>query len=188
MNELAATRQGDPLARQRLAERVLPTVVQWCARLGGPKVDAEDAAHDVMIVLLTRLPQLEVPERFPAWLYGVTRRVLAQHRRRAWVRRWLPGVEFGERPDPKAGPDRNAESNETSARVQQALEDLSDSHREILVLADVEERTETEIADLLQLPLGTVRSRTRRARETFLGVAPRHGLRPSHLHVVDAGS
>ncbi|GDX78307.1 RNA polymerase sigma factor [Deltaproteobacteria bacterium] len=188
MNELVAARQGDALARQRLAERVLHTVVQWCARLGGPRVDADDAAHDVMIVLITRLPLFDAPERFPSWLYGVTRRVLAQHRRRAWFRRWVPGVEIADRPDPAASPGRLAESNQTSRRVQLALEDLSDSHREILVLADVEERTETEIAELLQLPLGTVRSRTRRAREVFLGVAPRHGLRPSHLEVVEGGS
>ncbi len=188
MNELVAVRQGDALARQRLAERVLPTVVQWCARLCGPKVDAEDAAHDVMIVLITRLPLLDAPERFPAWLYGVTRRVLAQHRRRAWFRHWVPGVEIVDRADPARGPSGNAESSETSARVQRALEDLSDAHREILVLADVEERTESEIADLLQLPLGTVRSRTRRAREVFLALAPKHGLRPTPFEVVEGGS
>ena len=64
MNELVGARQGEPQSRSRLVERVLPTVVQWCARLGGPKVNAEDAAHDVMIVVITKLPVFDAPGRF----------------------------------------------------------------------------------------------------------------------------
>ena len=188
MNELVGARQGDPQSRSRLVERVLPTVVQWCARLGGPKVNAEDAAHDVMIVVITKLPLFDAPGRFGGWLYGVTRRVLARHRRLAWFRRWAPGVDVFDRADTVEGPAGLVEANQTADRVQQALEAVSADHREVLVLADVEERTESEIADLLQLPIGTVRSRTRRARDAFLQVAPRFGLRPTHLHALEGGA
>jgi len=187
-HELLAAHAGDHPARERLAERVLPTVLQWCARLGGPRVDAEDAAHDVLIVMITRLPVFEYPDRFGAWLFTVTRRVLARHRRRAWFRHWVPGADINHREDPGAGPLAAAQVHQTVVQVQAALESLSEPLRVILVLADAEDRTESEIGELLQLPLGTVRSRVRRAREAFLQVAPRHGLRPTRLEVVEGGS
>jgi len=171
-----AARRGDTAAREVLLDRALPLILQWCARLGGPRVDAEDAAHDVGVVLLTRLTELREPDRFGAWLFGVTRRVLAQHRRTAWLKRWVPG--FGtERVEGDADPLRDAEISETTRRVQAALEDLSEPHREALVLFDLEERTESEVAELLDIPLGTARSRLRAAREAFRRAARKH-----HLH------
>jgi RNA polymerase sigma-70 factor (ECF subfamily) len=53
------------------------------------------------------------------------------------------------------------------------LDGVSVDHREILVLIDIEERSEREVADLLSLPIGTVRSRVHRARQAFLAVARR---------------
>jgi RNA polymerase sigma-70 factor (ECF subfamily) len=173
---LTAARTGDAAARERLLDAVLPVVLTWCARLGGPKVDPEDAAHDVGLVLLTHLRQIREPDRFPAWLFGTTRRVLAQHRRRAWLRFWAPAPAW-DTSDPTADPSRDAEAAQTSRRVQRALEDLPAAQREVLVLFDLEERTEAEVADLLDIPLGTARSRLRLAREGF-----RRAVRRHHLH------
>ncbi len=176
-NEVLAARAGNAAALRALTTRALPHVLQWCTRLGGPRVDPEDAAHDVMVVVLTRLHTLADPELFGSWLFGITRRVLAGHRRRRWFESWIPGFH-PDRSDPHADPHDNAERTEASRRVQAALEELSVEHREILVLADVEERTEREVAELLGLPIGTVRSRVYRARRSFLLAAERHQLSP----------
>ena len=53
------------------------TVLGWCTRLGGPTVNAEDAAQDVLIVLLRRGESVQQDAALGSWLFGVTRRVRA---------------------------------------------------------------------------------------------------------------
>ncbi len=78
---------GDDVAVSRLVDRWLPVALRWCNRLCGPKVDPEDAAHDSIMIVLRRLPDLLKPDAFPSWLYGIVRRTIAGHRRPAWGRR-----------------------------------------------------------------------------------------------------
>lgn len=144
----------------------LPTVVGWAARMGGPKVDAEDAAHDVFIVVFRRLADVEHAAAFPRWLFSVTRRVVAAHRRRAWVRRWMPGA-LPERPDPAADPAEHAERADLADRVWAAISALPVHHREVVVLCDIEERPDREAAEILGIPRNTVKSRLRRARASL---------------------
>ena len=171
---------GDDAALDRLLERWLPVVLRWCNRLAGPKVDPEDAAHDAMLVVLRRLPDLRAPEAFSSWLYGIVRRTLAGHRRKAWVRRWVPGVAPADQPDQAPGPARRHELSELARDVQAALEELSPKLREILVLCEVEELTDEEAASLLEIPVGTAKSRLRLARKRFAIVAERR-----HIHHIE---
>lgn len=175
---MGLVQRGDPAAQERLLDHWLPVVVRWCARLGGPRVDPEDAAQDVFLVVLRRIEHVYDAERFPAWLFGITRRTLARHRRRAWFRRWVPGARI-DAPDPQPGPARLVDVSETSRAVQDLLETLPAPEREVLVLCLLEERTDREAADLLDIPAGTVKSRLRRARQRFLVEARARGLEPS---------
>ncbi|MBN1334884.1 MAG: sigma-70 family RNA polymerase sigma factor [Deltaproteobacteria bacterium] len=157
---------GDTRARDRLIDRWLPEVLRWCIRLGGPRVDAEDAAHDVFVVALGRLDSLREPDRFGSWLFGITRRVLARYRRQAWVRRWVPGflpvaIETG------PSPATRVERSETSRIVHEILERIPPRQREVLVLCDLEDRSDAEVAVLLDVPAGTVKSRLRLGRRRF---------------------
>jgi len=167
---------GDDAALGELLDRWLPVVLRWCNRLAGPKVDPEDAAHDAMLVVLRRLPDLRSPEAFSSWLYGIVRRTLAGHRRKAWVKRWVPGVAPADQPDPNPGPARHRELSELARDVQAALEELSPKLREILVLCEVEELTDEEAAALLGIPIGTAKSRLRLARKRFAIVARRRQI------------
>lgn len=149
-----------------------PAVLGWCRRLGGPRVDPDDAAQDVLLTAWRRLDALREVEAFESWLYGITRRVLAAHRRRAWVRRWTAGV-VPDTADPGRSPREEAELSEVSREVQRILELLPSEQREVLVLSDVEERTDSEVAELLGIPSGTVKSRLRLARGRFRRLADR---------------
>ena len=175
-SELAAAFvAGRPGARDALLDRWLPQVLAWGARLGGPAVDAEDVAQDVFIVVINRLEDVRDLERFPAWLFGVTRKVVSQHRRRAWLRRWVPGASTETASD-ALGPEGIAAREELGRRVQALLERLPAAQREALVLCDLEERTIVEAAQLLGVPAGTVKSRLRLGRERFRRLARAHAL------------
>ena len=156
-----------PGALDQLVTHWLPVVLRWCIRLGGPGVNAEDAAQEAFETMFSRLPTLRQPDAFPSWMYGVTRRVLARHRRRAWVRRWVPGMSIAETPDASADPFRHAEEAQTAARIWECMARLSVFHREVLVLCDLEERADSEVAEMLGIPKATVKSRLRRAREAL---------------------
>jgi RNA polymerase sigma-70 factor (ECF subfamily) len=159
-----AAQQEDDRALQALCAEWLPIVLGWCMRLASPGVNAEDAAHDVFEIILERLPSLRDPAAFPAWAFGVTRRVLAAHHRRAWFRKWIPGMS-ADTTDSGPDPAALAAVSQTAVRVREALASLSVDHREVLVLCDLEERSDSEVAELLGVPKNTVKSRLRRARE-----------------------
>lgn len=168
--DVAAFPVADTRSRDRLVAALLPLVLGWCTRLGGYGVDAEEAAHDVVMTVLRRIGDIRPGAPVEPWAFGITRRVIRSHRRRAWVRRWLPDAVI-ELEDHGASPSRVAEQNETNAQVQKVLERLPEMHREVIVLCDVEERSRPEVAALLGIPEGTVKSRLRLAREQFRKVS-----------------
>jgi len=164
-------------AREAIFRDWLPVVLRWCSRLGGPTVDPEDAAHDVLITVLTRMHTLRDPAAFPSWVFGITRRTLAWHRRKAWVRRWVPGLSL-DLPSNEEPPEGAAAAHELQVRVRALLEHLPAELREVLILCDLEERPDEAVAELLGLPTGTVKSRLRRARQRFALIAAEGGLAP----------
>jgi DNA-directed RNA polymerase specialized sigma24 family protein len=103
--QILAAQQGSAEAWRALFGRWCPVVVGWCRYLGGGRVDPEDAAHEVFVRLHRRFASLSSPEQFRAFLYGITRRVVAEHRRRQWWQRFSPWPvrpPLETRPDPEA--------------------------------------------------------------------------------------
>jgi len=177
---VSAACAGDEAALDRLVAECLPHVVNWCARLGGGRLDAEDAAHDTLVVVITKLASLRTPETFPYWLFGVTRNVIRSHRRRGFVMRWIPGA-VPDVPDGRPGVARQAEMSEASGQVNRILQRLPEKQREALVLCDLEERSATEVGELLGVPTGTVKSRIRLARVSFARIAEELSLVPDFV-------
>lgn len=167
--------EGDPHALDHLLRATLPAVLAWCRRLSGPGVDAEQAAQEVGIVLLRRLHTIGAPEQLPSWLFSTTRKVLAGQRRKAWLRRWVPGVRV-EDVTPSSPP--QVEQRLEAEAVRGVVATLPEDLREVLVLCDLEERPDPEVARLLGIPDGTVKSRLRRARALFRDRARAAGLAP----------
>lgn len=174
---LPAVLAGDPHALGRFVELWASDVLRWCTRLGGPGIDAEDAAHDVFERALARLHSLRDPRALPAWLYQLTRRTVEDHRRQAWLRRWIPGAST-ERPSTRPSPEAAVADEDLARKVHAAIDALPVRLREVLVLCEIEERNAIEVADLVGAPLGTVKSRLRHARVRFAREAQRRGLTP----------
>lgn len=181
---LAAACDGDRAALEVLVRAWLPAVLAWCTRLGGPRVVPDDAAQDVMLVMMARLSAVSHPDDLRPWLYGVTRRVLADHRKRAWLRRWLPGV-FLDVADLGADPALRCELSELARAVQDAVDAMPLPQREVFVLCDVEQHTDEEAAALVGVPTGTVKSRLRLARARFRALtAGLQSTTPHRAHAI----
>jgi len=169
---------GTPGARQQFYRRHVHTVVRWCARLGGRGVDPEDAAHEVFIVALEKVGRFK-PGRFEPWLFAITRRVVANHRRRAAARTaWakLTGAQLDPLRPPRHDPHEASVRSEAWAAVCACLERLSAKHREVLVLCELEDRTAVEVAAMLRIPQGTVYTRLHYAKASFRRAAEQTGL------------
>lgn len=123
-------------------------------------MDPEDAAQDVLATATAKRATLRNPDDLEAWLFGITRRVLAAHRRRVWLRRWVGPVP-SYTPDDRAGPDVQVAHAARARQLQHWLEQLPAAQREVVVLRSIEERSGPETARLLGIPLGTVKSRLR---------------------------
>ncbi|HEC10641.1 MAG TPA: RNA polymerase sigma factor, partial [Acidimicrobiales bacterium] len=147
------------------------SVWRFLRRLGGPDA-ADDLAGEVFCVALDRLGSYD-PGRGSerAWLYGIAvnlnrgRARSGRSRRRAVER--LAGARLQPGLDPAAHVIEREQRRVTRERVREAVASLPDEQREVLVLSAWEELPYAEIATVLDIPVGTVRSRLSRARATL---------------------
>jgi RNA polymerase sigma-70 factor (ECF subfamily) len=110
------------------------------------------------------------------WLYGITRRVVANARRRAAVWSFLSLGAVMAFAGGGSTPEDHAHVTDHRRLVQEALDDLKLPLREVVVLCDLEERTAPEVAEMLGVPVGTVYSRMHQARKAFAGALARRGV------------
>jgi RNA polymerase sigma-70 factor (ECF subfamily) len=137
-------------------------------RLGLSQEDADDAVQEVFIVVARRLSEIRAgSER--AYLVSTAVRVASTSRRGRTRRREEPAdAELLEAAlDPGPGPDEVADLRKARQLLDSVLDHLSDELRLVFVLFELEGLTLVEIAQVLSLPLGTAKSRLRRAREQF---------------------
>ena len=119
---------------------------------------AEDAVQETFAAVWRSAASYR-PERGPAapWLYAVARNAIVD-RLRARIE---PASEVPEMVSSEAGPADRAEASFVSWRVHRALEELPEKEREVIELAYWSEMSQSEVADYLNIPLGTVKTRTR---------------------------
>lgn len=120
---------------------------------------AEDAAQEVFAAVWRSAASYR-PERGPAggWLYTVARNAIVDRLRRTGS---ATDSELPELVSPEQGPDQRAEASYTAWQVYRALEELQPREREVIELAYWSDMSQSEIAEFLGLPLGTVKTRTR---------------------------
>ena len=139
-------------------------------RLAGQKAEAEDLFQELLIKAFGKLDDLVNIDEPGSWLSRMMYNLFIDERRR-FARRRLYTVEEGEMAgDGIAGlagsedPARDQERHERLKRLDAALSQLSDEHRSIVLLHDTEGYKLTEIQELMDIPVGTVKSRLHRAR------------------------
>lgn len=162
---------GDPAAFGALVERWAPTVRRVTrAALGDPD-EADDAAQDAFLSAWTRIGTYDPSRPFGPWILRIaTNRAFDRGRRRK-VRKSEELTD--ERPGTLAGPDVETERSILRERLDRALAALPDRQRVAVTMFDVEGFSHNEIAEVLGVPEGTVRSdlfHGRRALRTALGM------------------
>jgi RNA polymerase sigma-70 factor (ECF subfamily) len=156
---IAAALEGDPQARAWLLQQHSTPVYRFCLRMLANQEDAQDAAQETMVKVLRNLHRYRSDWRFSTWVFGIARNTCIDEHRRRKRRRTTSEVEVV---DCSASP---LELTEKAERLRSALDDLPPLYREVLLLYHFEQLKYREIADLLELPLGTVMNRIFRARQ-----------------------
>ncbi len=137
-------------------------------RLGVSEADAQDAAQDVFVIVHNKLAGFEGRSKVSTWLFGICMHVAKDRRRAAYTqRRSAEDIDLAERADPSADVFAAAERNQGVLWIEMILNEMPDEQRAPFVLFELEAQTCEQIASLLGIPLGTVYSRLRLARESF---------------------
>jgi RNA polymerase sigma-70 factor (ECF subfamily) len=129
----------------------------FCRRVTDP-LNAEELTQETFLALLRAASRYEPRALFRTYLYAIAFKILRAHRRKAAFRATFFGHP-NHIPDPA-----KQDATESALWVRRAVEKLDPIDREILLLREFEQLSYAEIADLLQLPLNTMRSRLFRAR------------------------
>ena len=154
---VVAARAGNEQAILWLLQEYRPPLVRLLTGVLGDAAAAEDAAQDALLHALRHLHQLRDPAAFYPWLRRAAVRIALRQRPRAEAATETP-AHF--RPGPSA-------VVETRVLVAQILASLPAELRAVLVLREMEQLDYQEIAGLLDVPIGTVRSRLFAARARF---------------------
>lgn len=154
---------GDRAALTALVERHEPRVRRLAGYLLNDPQDAEDAAQEALAKVLTRIDQFRGEARFATWLYSLvtnTCRDLGERQRR----RQHQALETAPEVASTLGPHDLACQREQRAELARELEGLSDDQRHVMVMKDVLALSYEEIADVLEMPVGTVKCHAHRGR------------------------
>jgi RNA polymerase sigma-70 factor (ECF subfamily) len=161
-------KQGDEAAFRQLFVDYRETVARIVHRVMGPSGDLEDVVQDVFIHIYRSLGNFRGDSKFSTWLYRLTVNVTRMHLRRGRSRPKFADVAVPEAPRDAAPPETPDVAAERAERVQalyRLLDGLSEKKRTVLVLHDFEGMAARDIADIVEVPVLTVRTRLFYARK-----------------------
>ena len=168
---------GDAVAWEELVQRYHRRIYNLCYRFTGTSDEADDLTQEVFIKMYRTLSSYDLERgAFMTWVTTVTRNLLVDHFRKAKHDRMTDSLDsppsehedamsLSDRIEDKGlPPDARLQSRETGEVVHQALQRLSPELREAVILRDLQDLDYREIATVLRVPEGTVKSRINRGR------------------------
>jgi len=171
--------QDEQATFETLVERYGRHVYNIAYRLTGRDADAKDLAQEAFIRVFRAFRRIDPEARLESWLRRIVTNLYIDSLRRKPKARVesldVPvttakgGEVQRELPDPGSGPEAAVMDAQLDAQIQRALLDLSPDLRMVVVLSDVEGYSYEEIGLMLSVPVGTVKSRLHRARQTLQG-------------------
>ena len=182
---VARAKQGDQDAFAQLVETNQNKIYSLALRMTGNPEDGADLAQEAFLRAWRSLPSFQEESSFSTWLYKLTSNLCIdflrkEKRRKAAVTTVSlddeeddsPSLEV---PDHRFTPETEVERRELRSAMSRALKVMSEEHRQILILREVEGLSYTEIAELLNVEEGTVKSRLARARISLRNILQKEG-------------
>jgi RNA polymerase sigma-70 factor (ECF subfamily) len=159
-------REGAPVAlsTRNLFEAHAAFVLRLVQRMGVSASDAEDVAQEVFVIVHRRIGELRKHDSARSWLFGIARRVVANHLRKL-RRRSAPGTSERDPSPNAADPAEQLDAARDRARLDRALERLDEDKRNVFVLFELEGLEMREVAQIVGCPVNTAYSRLYAARE-----------------------
>lgn len=166
---LARARRGDTDAFEQLVTCYEKRVYAIALRSTGCPEDAADITQEAFVRAWRSVETFRGESGFSTWIFRITINLCVDFARRKATQvptRSLTGLEEEERviPDPAPTPEEHLENAELRRELSEALSELSEEHRQIVLLRDVSGLSYTEIAETLKISEGTVKSRLSRGR------------------------
>jgi len=168
---------GDAVAWEEIVQRYNRRIYNICYRFAGSPDDAQDLTQEVFIKMYRTLNSYDVERgAFMTWVTTITRNLLVDHFRKSKQDRMTDSLDSApsehedamplseQIPDKTAPPDSRVHNRETRETIHRALQKLSPDLREAVILRDLQDMDYREIATILKVPEGTVKSRINRGR------------------------
>jgi len=180
---VAAAQGGDRFALDQLLRRHYDRIHAVCRRVAGSTRDADDACQEALIKIVRNLPRFDGRSSFGTWAYRIATNASLDELRKRQRRPALHAVDDEHRPDvvdPRA--DGFADRFPDRLVLDDAIDQLPEDLRVAVVLRDVVDLDYAEIAETLDVPIGTVKSRISRGRAALaaqlrLDQDPQSGVR-----------
>ncbi len=165
---------GESAAFDELVAEMGPRLKGYFLRQGAQAATAEDLVQNVFVRIIQNLPRYQPSGRLDAFCLRIARNLWIDNRRRSG--RVFQSEEVQHREDPKPGPVLVAEAEDRAELLRAALRKLDPETRELLELAVLQQLPYKEVSMILEIPVGTVKSRVyyslRRLRERIQGLDP----------------
>ena len=176
---------GDTEAFERLVRTYENKIYHLALRMCGSSEEASDIAQEAFLAAWRGLPSFRGEANFATWLYRLTSNAAIEYLRRQKKERGdmsLDDEDLGlDAVDTGPGPQDAAERTEVRTAVAAGLQQLSEGHRQVLVLREIQGLSYEEIADVLEVDLGTVKSRISRARTALRKILLENGNLSGYL-------
>jgi RNA polymerase sigma-70 factor (ECF subfamily) len=154
---------------RELYENWFDHILKWLHAFGAPASETEDLAQEIFLVVRRKLSHFD-GENVAGWLYRITQLTVRDHRRRSWFRNLVMRrreIDLTELSHGGESPERRYEQRENRRIFQELMERMSEKRRTTFVLFEVEGYSGQEIAEMQDVPLGTVWTRLHHARRDF---------------------
>jgi RNA polymerase sigma-70 factor (ECF subfamily) len=158
--------EGDETALDRLYARHAAGLLRYLIGWGNDRAEAEEILQDTFVAAWRAASAFQGRSRVRTWLFAIAQRQARDRRRRHGLA-IEAGIELDQLADPATGPEAAALERAQVAELTKAVAQLSQRQREVLALLFLNELSQAEIAQVLAIPIGTVKSRLSSARHAL---------------------
>jgi RNA polymerase sigma-70 factor, ECF subfamily len=167
--------KGDQNAFGEIVEIYKDKVFQLAYRMLGNRHEAEDIAQEAFIRAFVNIQSYNINLKFSTWLYRIATNLCIDRIRKKkpdyYLDAEVAGTDgltmYSQIPSKTSLPEDDVESLELQDTIQRAISKLPEKYRSVIVLKYIEELSLNEISEILDMPLGTVKTRIHRGRETL---------------------